>query len=178
MTASLAPRPLAALAALADLLGRDGAAWLLGGSAGRALLGYRVRPRDVDIEIAPGDAEALARRLRAPLAAAAGGGRASRRATLWLAGVEVDVTCDLAVTGASHHLAPDYPLQREWSHEVTVCGRTVRVAPVEETIARAVVLGDWDRLARIVSEVTADATPIRPDYVELRLSSATSSAAV
>ena len=178
MTASLAPRPLTAVAALADLLGRDDLAWLLGGSAGRALLGYGVRPRDIDIEVAAGDAAGVARRLGTPLVPAGGAGRASRRATLWLAGVEVDVTCDLAVTGPSHHLPPDFALQREWSHGVVVCGRTVRVAPVEETIARAVVLGDWGRLARIASEVTAQAAPIRSDYVELRLSSATSSAAV
>lgn len=177
MTASLAPRPLAALVALADRLAHDGVSWLLAGSAGRALLGYDVRPRDIDIEVAPGDAETASRRLGAPLVTAEGAGRVSRRATLWIAGIEVDVTCGLEVTGPTHRLPPDFALQREWSHELTVCGRPVRVAPVEETIARAVVLDDGRRLATIAAQVTGAAVPARPDYVELRLSSAIERAA-
>jgi hypothetical protein len=61
----------------------------------------------------------------------------------------VDVTCGLEVTGPSHRLPPDFALQREGSHEIVVCGRPVRVAPVEETIARAVVLNDGARLMAI-----------------------------
>ena len=176
MTASLAPRPLAALVAVADLLARDGVDWLLAGSAGRALLGYPARPADIDIEVAPGDAGAAARRLGVDLAASTGEGRASRRGSRRVAGVEVDVTVDLAVAGPSHALAPDHALQRAWSHPVAVCGRTIRVAPVEETLARALVLGDWDRLATIAAQAAPVDAPIRPDYVALRLSAATSSA--
>lgn len=176
MTASLAPRPLAALTAIADLLARDGVAWLLAGSAARALLGYRVRPADIDIEVAADGAQAAARRLGAPLSPAAGAGRSSRRGSTRLAGVAVDLTCDLAVAGPTHALGPDFGLQWERSHRLRVCGREIRAAPVEETLARALVLGDWPRLARVAAEGAPAAAPIRPDYLALRLSAATSRA--
>ena len=174
--ASLPPRPLAALAAVADRLARGRVDWLLAGSAGRALLGYRVRPADIDIEVSPAHAEAAARLLGAPLSAAAGGGRRSRRGSTRLADVAVDLTCDLAVAGATHALEPDFAWQWERSRRLRVCGREIRAAPVEETLARALVLGDWTRLARVAAEGAPEGAPLRPDYVALRLFAATSRA--
>ncbi len=174
--ASLPPRPLAALVAVADLLARERVHWLLAGSGARALLGYRVRPADIDIEVAAAHAEAAARLLGAPLARAAGAGRSSRRASLRLAGVDVDVTCDLAVAGPTHALGPDFALQRAWSHPLRVAGRAIRAAPVEETLARALVLGDWARLRRVADEAAPAGAPLRPDYVSARLRAASSRA--
>jgi Aminoglycoside-2''-adenylyltransferase len=176
VVASLPPRPLAALAAVADRLARGRVDWLLAGSAARALLGYRVRPADIDIEVSPAHAEAAARLLGAPLAVASGAGRRSRRGSARLADVEVDLTCDLAVAGATHTLDPDFARQWEHSRRLWVCGREIRAAPVEETLARALVLGDWTRLARVAAEAAPWGAPLRPDYVALRLSSATSRA--
>ena len=178
MAASLSPRQLAALAAVADRLARGRVEWLVAGSAGRALLGYDVRPADLDLEVGPGGADAAARLLGAPLVAASGAGRSSRRGATRIAGVEVDLTCDLAVRGAAAALAPDFALQRAWSHPVRVCGRELRAAPVEETIARALVLADAARLRRVTGEAGAGAAPLRPAYLSLRLSAASSSAAV
>lgn len=174
--ASLPPRPLAALAAVADLLARERVDWLLAGSGGRALLGYRVRPADIDIEVSPAHAAAAARLLGAPLAESAGAGRSSRRGSLRVAGVDVDVTCDLTVAGPIRALAPDFALQLAWSHPLRVAGRDIRAAPVEETLARALVLGDWARLERVAAEGGPAGAPVRPDYVSLRLSAASSSA--
>lgn len=176
--ASLSPRQLAALAAIADRLARGGVAWLVAGSAGRALVGYDVRPADLDLEVGAEGADAAADLLGAPLAGTSGAGRASRRGSAVIAGVEVDLTCDLSVRGAAGALAPDFALQLAWSHPVRVCGRPIRVAPVEETLARALVLGDAARLARVAAEGRGGAAPIRPGYLSLRLSAASSSAAV
>ena len=55
---SLPPRLLAGLVAVADLLERAGAEWLLAGSTGRALQGFAVRPADLDLEASPRHAAA------------------------------------------------------------------------------------------------------------------------
>ena len=80
------------------------------------------------------------------------------------------------MTGPTHALAPDFALQWAWAHRLTVCGREIRAAPVEETLARALVLGDWPRLARVAAEGAPAGAAIRPDYVARRLSAATSRA--
>lgn len=179
MPAPPPPRQLAALCAVADTLARARVRWVLAGSAGRVLLGFPARPRDIDIEVAPEHAEAAAAALGAALADEGGGGRRSRRAHAWRAGIEVDLTSDLVVEGRGGRLAADFARQWEWSHPVTVCGRVIRVGPLEESLCRAVVLGDWAAVARLAGQaVGAEAgARLSARYLAERLSSATASAA-
>lgn len=153
--------------------------WLLAGSAERALVGCPVRPRDIDIEVAPGDADRAAAALGARIAGGGGGGRRrSRRAAARRAGIEVDLTGDLVVEGPGGLLPADFALQWQWSHPAAACGRAIRVAPLEESLCRANVLGDWDALAKVAGQAGAAASPVRLSsrYVTERLSSATASA--
>lgn len=195
MPATLPPRALAALAAAAARLDAAGVPWLVAGSAGRALLGHPVRPADVDIEIGPGSVAAAERALAAVFRRSRGAGRDSLRAATRLAGIGVDVTCDLAVEGPTHRLEPDFALQRRWARPIGLGGRPIWVAPPEEGIARALVVSDWPSLAKMAGGATRGdgtpggapggarapgdglAAPIRPDYVALRLSSAIERAA-
>ena len=173
------PRQLAAICAVADALGRAGVRWVLAGSAGRALLDCAVRPRDIDLELDPDGADAGAAALGAALAEAADGGRSSRRAAVRRAGVEVDLTSGFAAGGPGGRLAPDFAMQWDWSHPVAVCGRTVRVAPLEEGLCRAIVLGDWGGAARIAGQAATAPGGVRLSaaYVSARLAPACSRAA-
>jgi hypothetical protein len=175
----LAPRTLAALLAVAARLDRAGVDWLLAGSAARALLGFAARPADLDLETSRDDAPAAAAALGLDLADDAGGGRASLRGRGRVAGVAVDLSGDLEVAGPGGRLAPDAALQRAWAHPREVAGRTIRLAPVEETLARAIVLADWGTLARVAAQAreAPGAVALRPAYLSARLSSATASAA-
>jgi hypothetical protein len=175
----LSPRTLAALLAAADRLDRAGVDWLLAGSAARALLGLAARPADLDLEVPGEGAPAAAAALSLVLSRDAGGGRASWRGRCRIAGVEVDLTGDLEVRGPGGRLAPDFALQRAWAHTREVAGRRIRLAPVEEAVARAVVLADWRALARVAGEARDGREPValRTAYLSRRLSSATASAA-
>jgi hypothetical protein len=175
---SLPPRTLAALVAVADRLAEAGAEWLLAGSAGRALQGFAVRPEDLDLEVPPRDAGAAAEALGVELRREAGGGRTSARAQTIVARSRIDLTCDLEVEGPGGRLAADFDRQLAWAAPVGVAGRTVLLAPAEETLARALVLGDWEALERLSREAAAGtAGPARPAYLAWRLSSARASAA-
>jgi hypothetical protein len=175
---SLPPRTLAGLVAVADRLAGAGAEWLLAGSAGRALQGFAVRPADLDLEVPPRDAAAAAAALGVELRRETGGGRASMRARTIVARSRIDLTCDLEVEGPEGRLAADFDRQRAWAAPVEVAGRTVLLAPVEETLARALVRGDWEMLARLSGEAAAGAAvPPRAAYLAWRLSSARASAA-
>jgi len=174
----LPPRPLAALLSVASRLDRAGVEWLLAGSAARALLGFSVRPADLDLEISRHSARIAPQALGIALSYEADGGRASWRGRGRVAGVEVDVTSDLEVEGPGGRLAPDFPLQRTWAHSQEVGGRRIWLAPIEETLARAIVLGDWRALARVSGQAGEDGTvSLRPAYLSLRLSSAAARAA-
>jgi len=174
----LPPRPLAALCALADRLSAAGVEWLLAGSAGRALLGYRARPADLDVEVAAGDISAASRALGAGHRRETGGGRTSLRAHARLAGVAIDLTAAFEVEGAGGRLGDGFALQRRWAEPRAACGRTILVAPVEETAARLMVLGDRAALAHLVAQAAdAGAPPIRPGYVSERLAWPTATAA-
>jgi len=176
--ALLPPRPLAALCALADRLSAAGVEWLLAGSAGRALLGYRVRPADLDAEVAAGDIAAAARALGAEHRREAGGGRSSVRAHARLAGVAVDLTAAFELAGPGGRLGDGFALQREWAEPRAACGRTILVAPVEEAVARMMVLGDRAGLARLAGQAEeAGRPPLRPGYVSARLAAAAATAA-
>jgi hypothetical protein len=174
----LPPRPLAALCAVADRLSATGVEWLLADSAGRALPGYRARPADLEVDVEAGDIAAAARALGAAHRREVGGGRSSLRAHAHLAGVAIDLTAAFEVEGPGGRLGDGFALQREWAEPRRACGRTILVAPVEEAVARMMVLGDRAAPARLAGQAAdAGAAPIRPGYVSARLASATATAA-
>jgi hypothetical protein len=156
---------------VASRLERAGVEWLLAGSAARAVLGFAVRPDDLDVETSGDGAVAAADALGLELRYEQGGGRASWRATGSLGGVEVDVSGDLVAEGPGGRLDPDLAAQRTWAHSVEAGGRRVLLAPPEEALARAIVTGDWDALGRFAAEAPPGYAP-RTAYLALRLSAA------
>lgn len=178
MPVSLPPRHLAALCATTDALDRARVRWVLAGSAGRALLGCPVRARDIDVEVEPGGAAPAGAAIGAVLAESGGDGRRSLRASVERAGIEVDLTGDLSIEAPGGRLAPDFERQWAFSHPVTVCGRSIRVAPLEEVICRAIILADWAHVATISGQAARAHPALRLDagYVGERLSSASASA--
>ena len=108
----------------------------------------------------------------------AGGGRSSLRAHAHLAGVAIDLTAAFEVEGPGGRLGDGFALQRDWAVPVAAGGRTILVAPVEEGVARMMVLGDRAGLARLAGQAAeAGAPPIRPGYVSARLASPAATAA-
>jgi hypothetical protein len=172
-----APRVLAAVLAVAARLDAAGVPWLLTGSAGRALLGFARRPRDVDVEVEEARMEEASRALGVAPAYEDGSGRAGWRAVAEIRGVEVDLTAGLQVTRADGRppLCADFALEEGWAHTVLVAGRPIRVAPVEEQIALAIAGADWARLARVAAGAP-EGFRLRPAYLERRLSAAASAA--
>jgi hypothetical protein len=174
---TLPPRAHAALLAVAARLDAAGVRWVLAGSAGRALLGHRVSPGDIDVEVALADAAAAGTALGITLNPASGRGRSSLRGGLWLAGVEVDVTAGLVVEGPALRLPCDDSAQLSACIIARLSGRAIPVAPVEEALTRAIVLGEWATLAKLTATAgDSDPPAIRGDYVARRLSSATAKA--
>jgi hypothetical protein len=169
------PRTLAAVCAVADRLGAAGVPWVLGGSAGRALLGSPARPGDIDLEVAEADVPRAAAAFGAEAARSSGGGRSSLRAAGAVAGMAVDVTGGLVVEGPELRLPDGFALQRAWALPVTVAGRVVAVAPPEEALVRRLVQGDREGLARLAA--LPGLPPLRAAYVAERLRSASSTAA-
>jgi hypothetical protein len=168
---------LRALPELARRLDGAGVRWLLAGSAGRALIGYAAAPRDLDVEVDAPDLAAAATALGLSARPESGAGVSSLRAVGELDGVAVDLTADLELAGPGGRLPPDFALQYEHSHAVRAGAGTVRAAPVEEALARALVLDDLDRVARIAAEGAGRARPaLRPGYLARRLSAAASAA--
>lgn len=167
---SLPPRTLAALIAVADRLDGAGVPWLLAGGAGRALLGASHRPADVDVEVAAEHGEPAARALGFTLARDSGGGVTSQRAGGTVAGVEVDLSAGLTLDG---RLDADWALQWAWAVPCRAAGRTILVSPVEEALARAIVRGNWPRIAKLAA---GGGPAPRPGYLARRLSAVSSSA--
>jgi hypothetical protein len=168
---------MSVLPELARRLDGAGVTWLLAGSAGRALLGYAAAPRDLDVEVDGPELNAAARALGLSARRESGAGASSLRAVGELAGVGVDLTAELEVAGPGGRLPADFVLQREGAHAIAVGNRTVLVAPVEEALARAIVLDDLDRVARIAAEGAGRERPaLRPGYLSRRLSAAASAA--
>jgi len=171
------PAGLRALPELARRLDGAGVRWLLAGSAGRALIGYATSPRDLDVEVDGSDMRAAAAALGLAGREESGGGVSSRRAVGVLLGIQVDLSADLEVAGPGGRLPPDFPLQLEAAHAVEVGGARVLVAPVEEALARALVIDDLARVARIAEESAGrDRPAVRPGYLARRLSAAASAA--
>jgi hypothetical protein len=155
--------------AISDRLARADVAWLLTGSTGRRLLGAAVRPRDIDLEVATDVAVRAAAALGLAGATESSGGWTSWRAVGAIAGVEVDLSAGVTVTGPGGRLDADFDLQWESSAEVVVARRTIHIAPREEMLARAIVADAAGRIAKL-----ADVP--RTDYLSSRLRAARAAA--
>jgi hypothetical protein len=165
----LPPRIAAALAELARRLGSADIEWMLAGSAARALAGATVAPRDLDIEIAVIDADRVAVALGCVLTVESGNGWSSLRGRCAVEGVEVDVSAGVAVRGPEWGLESDDAFARVWSRSVAVSGYAITLAPPEEQLVRALIAGDWARIAKVSG---GGGPPPRPAYVFRRLAAA------
>ncbi len=170
------PSPLsavltAALRQIAEALGSAGIDWLVAGGTARALSGFATTPNDLDIEVASADMDAAAAALGLSVTDARDATARSRRATGSVAGVDVDLTAGLVLTGPGGVLPPDFDLMTAFATTVDVGGRAVPVMPVEEQIVRILVTGDEERRPRFVREAP-DGFVARDDYVSARLGSA------
>jgi hypothetical protein len=142
---------------------------MLAGSAAWALAGAAAEPRDLDIEIATADAERAAGALGCVRELDQGDGWSSLRGQCGLEGVEIDVSAGMRVVGAEWGLEPDGQTARAWSRSASVDSYPVTLAPTEEQLVRALIVGDWARIAKISG---GGGPPPRPDYVFRRLASA------
>jgi hypothetical protein len=88
--------------------------------------------------------------------------------------VSLDISGGLTFHGPGGNLHADFPLLRLFAKPIAVNGRTVSVMPVEEQIARSVVMGAADRLDRIADERPADFV-VDDVYLSLRLAAASAS---
>ncbi len=171
MSPALRPHHALALATVASRLDHVGAEWLLAGSTARRLDGWDVSPRDIDIEVAARTAHAAAEALGLSLREDDSDGTRSLRALGEVAGTGVDLTSELHIRGPGGSLPSDFTIQRMWATPVEVAGRRMWLAPVEESIARAIVRGEWSALARIASGA-AEGHALRAAYLSLRLAAA------
>jgi hypothetical protein len=96
---------------------------------------------------------------------------ASVRAKGLLDGVELDITGGLESHGPGGNLLADFRMLLMSSRAVDVDGRTIRVAPPEEHIARSVVAGDGARLDRL-ADGRPDGYAVDQAYLSARLASA------
>jgi len=140
---------------------------LVTGGTARRLQGAAHRPADLDLECPAAHVAQAAHVLGfAAPRRDEGGGWSSLRAAGRLAGVEVDLSAGVEVTGPHGRLPPDDDLMWEWGVPVALAGVVVRCAPPEEALVRALAAGDWGRLARLAA---AGGPAPRPAYVERRL---------
>ena len=158
-----------ALVEVASRFDAAAVAWSLTGSAARMLLGGSRDPRDLDIEIALRDAERAGSALGCTLAVEDGAAWSSLRGQCDILGVAVDVSAGVIVAGSEWLLEPDEALEETWSRVTSVDGRVIRVAPPEELLVRAIVAGDWARIAKLAD---GGGPPPRPAYIFRRLASA------
>jgi hypothetical protein len=164
------PGPLlSALLAAAARLDAADVPWALAGSSARALLGSTRVPRDIDIEVAARDADRAGAALGCALVQEDTPTWSSVRGYCRIGDVEIDICAGVVVAGADWALEPDDALAETWSHIVEVGGTTIRVAPPEELLVRAIVAGDWNRLAKLAD---GGGAPPRPAYLFRRLASA------
>lgn len=167
----LPPRLLAALVAVSDRLDRAGVPFLVAGGAARTLLGCDRRPRDLDLEVRGADAARAGRALGVSMRPQAGRGRSGLRGGGSVGGVELDLTADLEVTGGGLVLAPDWDAQWAAAADANAGGRIVRVQPLGEQVARALVLGDATALAKAAEGWRAP-LPATAPYMSARLARA------
>ena len=139
----------AVVRAVALRLRAAGIPWRLAGSAALLMRGLPARPADIDIEVAAADAAAAAHALDLPAPARqSGGGWSSERAVGQVAGVGIDLSGGLAVTGPGGTLrAMDAPVEE---HD------GIPLIPIGEALARAMVAGSDARRAKAVAALPDD----------------------
>ncbi len=131
---------LAVVRAVQLRLESAGVPWRLAGSAALMLAGIPVRPSDVDVEVDAAHADRAARALGLPPPRRAdGSGWSSLRAQGEIAGVGVDVSGGLTVTG------PGGTLTAADADTVVAPAGAVSLLHPGEALARAVVAGSTDR---------------------------------
>lgn len=172
MPSSLPPGVERALIALAAQLDGAGVDWLVAGSTARALLGFGVTPRDLDIELPEADVLRAAAALEIDAGRSTDERSSSLRAGGRFGGYEVDLTGGLELHGPAGTLAADFPFLCRSARRVPIGGGTVAVMPVEEQIARATVLADAERLELIAREAPPGFVSDR-SYLSARLAAAT-----
>lgn len=172
MPSSLPPGVERALIALAAQLDGAGVDWLVAGSTARALLGFRVTPRDLDIELPEADVLRAAAALEIDAGRSTDERSSSLRAGGRFGGYEVDLTGGLELHGPAGTLVADFPFLCRSARRVPIGGGTVAVMPVEEQIARATVLADAERLELIAREAPPGFVSDR-SYLSARLAAAT-----
>jgi hypothetical protein len=150
--------------------------WQLAGSTGRLLLGINARPRDVDLEVRAADADVVAEALDLPQPTAqSGGGWSSHRTAGTIAGVPIDLSAGLEVRG------PGGLLRAMEAHALPcrLGTATIHVVPPGEALARAMVAGDPERVAKAAGAMPADEGLIAQAmrYAESRRIAAAASAA-
>ncbi len=169
---------LAVVRAIALRLDAAGVDWWLAGGAARLLRGGAGRPRDVDIEVRAEDTAQAARALGLPLpAVAAGGGWRSLRSEGAIAGVPVDLSGGITVSGPGGTLAgPDPVPAPEGQPGASWAG--IPLLPEGEAHARAVVSGDERR--RAAAEAALPDDPVLRAaalaYADSRIAAAASAA--
>ncbi len=134
------------------------------------------RPGDVDLEVRAADGGVVAAALGLPPPAAqSGGGWSSHRAAGAIAGVPIDLSAGLEVRGPGGLLHA--------MHATTIPCRlgtaTVHVAVPGEALARAMVAGDPERVAKAAGAMPADEALVAQAmrYAESRRAAAAASAA-
>lgn len=153
---------------VAARLDAAGVRWVLTGSAGRRLLGGVREPRDLDLEVAVADVPATEAALGVRFAPQQGGGVRSLRAGCVMDGVEVDCSAGVVVEGPSGVLERPDAVLRDGVRMVPFGDRRVPCGAPEETIVRALLRGDWARLAKVAGDA---GHPPRLSYVSERLRS-------
>lgn len=127
-----------ALTWIDERLDAAGIAWVLTGSAMRALRGFDVLPADLDLEVAAEDVAAAGAILGLPpVARESDDAVSSLRSRGHVRGAEIDLSADLTVTGSGGTVAADFAGQRQSAGAVAVAGRQIPLSPLEESIARA-----------------------------------------
>ncbi|MBL6633722.1 MAG: hypothetical protein ISP32_04925 [Thermoleophilia bacterium] len=161
---------LAVITAVRLRLEQAGVPWRLAGSAALMLAGIPVRPSDVDVEVAEVDAARAARALGLPPPRHAdGSGWSSLRAQGELAGVDVDVSGGLTVTG------PGGTLRATDAGTVVAPGRSLPLLHPGEALARALVAGSAARRAKALAALQLAPPDVRDAalaYAEERARSA------
>ena len=142
-------RVQAVVRAIALRLRAAGIPWRLAGSAALLVRGLPVRPGDIDIEVAAADAVAAAHALGLPAPARqAGGGWSSDRTVGQVAGVGIDLSGGLVVTGPGGTLrAMDAPVEEHGG---------IPLLPIGESLARALVAESGPRRLKAIAALPDD----------------------
>ncbi len=149
---------LAVVRAVALRLRAADVPWQLAGSAALMMAGVPVRPQDVDVEVAEEGADRAARALGLPRPVhREGGGWSSLRAEGAIAGVGVDLSAALEVSG------PNGTLRAMDAGTVpgVVTAPGIRIVSPGEALARAIVAGSDARRDKALAALDLAPTGVR-----------------